>query len=327
MSARGRRLLLCCYPRAWRERYGEELDELLEATSGHGRVDARAAADVVRAGLVERLREWGIGEGVPAYERARGGVLLVLVAWAAFLVAGARVQKFAEHWRAFTPLPVRGLPDGAFHVLVVAAAFGAACALLGVALALPAVLADLRAGGWRAVRRPLLRAIAVSAPTLAMFVAIAIWAHQLDGAERNGASVAYAAAIVVFALLAIASLAAWATAAVSIARRARLGVELLRVEALLAGAVSATMLAMTVATSLWWGSLARVAPWFLHGEPAGTRSSPFEPQLFGADALMLLATCLAAFGAARALLAARQLPDAPSAPGASRVQGEPPPAA
>jgi hypothetical protein len=75
------RPLLRFYPRWWRERYGEELEALLSQSSSAKRISWRARADVARAGLDERLRDWGVGGGVPAYERARSGPLLVLVAW------------------------------------------------------------------------------------------------------------------------------------------------------------------------------------------------------------------------------------------------------
>ncbi len=312
MSERRRhRRLLRVYPRAWRERYGEELEELLLASGDGGRIGWRARADVVRGGLAERLRAWGVGAGVPPSERARAGVLIVLVAWVAFVLAGARVQKLSEHWQNVLPLARRGLPDGAFHTLLVAATLGGVLVLAGVAVVLPRVVSYLRGGGWPASRRPLLRAAIATTPALAAFVAIAIWARRLGVAERNGADAGYSIAFAGFAVLAVVALACWTAAAVSIARRLALGVGLLRIEALLAGAVSASMLAMTVATALWWGTVARVAPWFLQGEATDPHSAPFSPQMLGANTVMLLATCLSAFGAWLALSAVRRLPGEP----------------
>jgi hypothetical protein len=46
------RLLLRLYPRPWRERYGDELDELLE----HEPMTATLMADLVRGAVVERFR-------------------------------------------------------------------------------------------------------------------------------------------------------------------------------------------------------------------------------------------------------------------------------
>jgi hypothetical protein len=48
--------LLGWYPRAWRERHGDELAELLRDAIADGRDDPRMTVDVARAGLGERLR-------------------------------------------------------------------------------------------------------------------------------------------------------------------------------------------------------------------------------------------------------------------------------
>jgi hypothetical protein len=48
--------LLGWYPRAWRERHGDELGELLHDAIADGRDDARMTVDVARAGLGERIR-------------------------------------------------------------------------------------------------------------------------------------------------------------------------------------------------------------------------------------------------------------------------------
>ncbi|HEV2973754.1 MAG TPA: hypothetical protein VGX69_02015 [Solirubrobacteraceae bacterium] len=301
------RPLLRFYPRWWRERYGEELEALLLQSGGGNRISWSARADVARAGLDERLRDWGVGGGVPAYERARGGALLVLVAWIAFAIAGARVQKLSEHWQALTPLVHRALAVGAFDALAIAAATGGVFVVAGIALVLPRALAYVREGGWPAVRRPLARAALASAATLIAFAALSAWAHHLSTPARNGADTAYTVAFTLFALLAATTLACWTALAVTIARALRLSVALLRVEALLACAVSATMLAMTLATALWWGALAHSAPWVLQGGPVGADRSPFSAWLFVSNSLMALATCLAAYGASRSTLAVRRL--------------------
>jgi hypothetical protein len=48
--------LLGWYPRAWRERHGDEFGELLHDAIADGRDDRRMTVDVARAGLGERLR-------------------------------------------------------------------------------------------------------------------------------------------------------------------------------------------------------------------------------------------------------------------------------
>jgi hypothetical protein len=48
--------LLAWYPRAWRERHGDKLAELLEDAVADGRDDMRLTLDVAREGLLERAR-------------------------------------------------------------------------------------------------------------------------------------------------------------------------------------------------------------------------------------------------------------------------------
>jgi hypothetical protein len=305
VSERQARLLLWLYPRAWRTRYGEELLALLTELSDGQPSFSRMRRDVVRAGLGERLRAAGLGSGVPPAAKARSGALLVLCAWMLFAVAGARVQKFSEHWQGATPQSARGVPAVAFHVLEGAAALGGALVLSGIALALPRALAYIRSGGWPVVRRGVLGASALTAVAIGATAALAVWAQQIDTAQRNGASSAYGGAFVLCALLLVGALAAWTTVAVSLARGLELSSRVLRIEALLAGAICASMLAMTVATATWWGTLARAAPWVLHGAADGSHASSFELSLFAPSALMALATSLAVVGAITSLRGAR----------------------
>ncbi len=54
MTPRLARVLLCVYPRWWRQRYGDEFEQLLIAES----TGIRNAADVLRSALYERARVW-----------------------------------------------------------------------------------------------------------------------------------------------------------------------------------------------------------------------------------------------------------------------------
>ncbi|HWF32499.1 MAG TPA: hypothetical protein VG188_08085 [Solirubrobacteraceae bacterium] len=305
MSERQARRLLRAYPRAWRARYGAELVALLTELSADRPVCSRMRLDVVRAGLAERLHATGLGSGAPPAARARSGALLVLCAWMVFAVAGARVQKFSEHWQGATPQASRGVPSVAFDVLEVAAALGGALVLAGIALALPRTLAYIRSGGWPVVRHGVVRASALTAIAIGATAALAVWAHQLGTPQRNGASSAYSTAFVLCALLLAVALAAWTSVAVSLARGLELSGCVQRIEALLAGAICASMLAMTLATATWWAALARVAPWVLHGAPDGSHASSFALSLFLPSVLMAIATCLAAFGALASLRGSR----------------------
>jgi hypothetical protein len=86
------RRLLHCYPRAWRERFGEEFLALLESDITERPHSLSRFADVVRCGLTERLVTAGLsGERISAERRLRVSVGVVGLALAAFLTAGVAI--------------------------------------------------------------------------------------------------------------------------------------------------------------------------------------------------------------------------------------------
>lgn len=287
-------LLLRLYPPAWRARYGAELESLILETSGH-RPSWRIGADVAAGGLRERLRAAGLTGDAPRPERVRGGSLLVLCAWAVFVVAGVGVQKFSEHWQAGTPRAAQALPAHAFDALGVAAAVGSALVLIGIAVALPALLRFLRDGGWPLIRRRIVVAVALTLVAVGALAGLVSYAHGLGEAQRNGSDSAYTGVGAVVGLLLLACLAAWTVAAVACARRLHLSHRSLQRERTLATLVTVLMAAMTAATAVWWGALAHSARLGFFG------GSVYPPQLMGAGALMVAATAAGAFGSRQAL--------------------------
>jgi hypothetical protein len=191
------------------------------------------------------------------------------------------------------------VPSAAFDSLVLAAAIGSAAVLLGIAICLPALVSFLRAGGWARVRRRIVRAGAVSAVTVALTAGGVIWAHHLNAVQRNGGDGLYSGAAFVWILFFVSSLGLWATAAVSVARQLELGVSTLRVEGLIAGAVTIAMVVMTVADSVWWMSLASTAG-------ASRVVVPVSWPMMEITGLMLVATLFAAAGSVRTLRASRR---------------------
>lgn len=277
-------LLLRCYPRAWRARYGDELQGLISEFSDGGRVPWRVRADVALSGARERLRAAALGgDGAPG-ARVLGGALLVLCAWALFVVAGVWLQRISEHWQAATPAADRSLAEAAFAAVMIVAVCGAALVMAGIAVALPRVAAFLRAGGWAQVRGRVVAASLLAVLAVVATAGLVVWAHGLSGPERAGHDTGYAVGFLACALLLVACLAAWTATAVSIARRIALPGPVLRVQAWLACAVTVTMAVMTAATGAWWAASA----------------SAFAPGLAVVMALMLVATLAGTAGARRA---------------------------
>ncbi|HEX4526495.1 MAG TPA: hypothetical protein VH108_07110 [Gaiellaceae bacterium] len=280
--------LLRAYPRAWRERYGDELAHLIEADSGGGRIALRVKLDVIGAGLIQRLRSSGLaGDEVPPEGRIRAGVLLVLSSWAAFVVAGLAFAKTAEHWQALTPRPDRGTPAAAYDAVVLAAGLGTLLVLLGLVLVAGPLHAFLRDGGWQMIHRPLLRALASTGLTFVVLVAVVVWAHRLTDAERNGGNRLYGVAFVALAVCGVGSIALWTHAAVATARQLALTRASLYRETFLAAATTLAMAVMTVAAAIWWA--------FVYG------ASPVR--MVAMTLVMLGATALAATGTVRSVRA------------------------
>lgn len=304
-------LLLRCYPSAWRARYGEELEALIVESSGGGPVGWRVQLDVGLAGGRERLRGVWPDNGAAPNEQVRGGALLVLCAWALFVVAGAGVQKASEHWQDVTPAASRALPATAFDLMVLMAAGASVLVAVGIVATLPTLAAFVRGGGWPAIRRRVLVTALLTGAAITATVALVVWAHGLTARQRAGHDTAYEVAFVAWALLVIIGLAAWTAAAVTTARRLRLSAVTLALQARLSCAVTVAMGVMTAATLVWWAALAHAAPWSLAGRPPGEVASPVVLQLV-VCAVMACATLLGAAGAQRAIRALPALADHPT---------------
>jgi hypothetical protein len=261
MSARMGARLLRAYPRAWRERYGDELMSLIEAESAGGRIPLRVAFDVIGAGLGQRLRSAGlVGDEVTPPRRMRAGVLLVLASWSAFVVAGLAFAKISEHWQQLAPHPDRGVPAAAYDGVLLAAELGTLAVVLGILLTVRPLVSFLRAGGWETIRRPVLRAAAVTGVTLVVLLGLVLWAHRLTGAQRNGGDALYSAAFLLAGACGVSSIALWTRAAVVTAGELALGRASLRWETVLAAVTTVTMLVMTVSAATWWASLYSALP-------------------------------------------------------------------
>jgi hypothetical protein len=298
--------LLRWYPRGWRDRYGDEFDALMEDTLGDRPPTPRLRLAIALAGVCERGRETGVvGDSIPPADRARAGSLLVLCAWAAFVVAGSSFAKLSEGFGLAQPTRTASLSSGAYGAVMVVAIVTCLVVMAGVVIAAPAFLRFLRAGGWSHIREHVVRALTATVVSISALTALVGLAHTLTPAQRSGQLVShpavwyYQVAFIATMILVAVALGLWTVAAVVTVRRLDLPGMVLSAEALLAAAATVAMVAMTVATAVWWGSIASSAPWFLQGTPVGSAGSPFNGQLVGTMVLMLVACILAGYGMSR----------------------------
>ncbi len=299
-SRDGTRSLLRWYPRAWRERYGDELVALVEDSSGGRAPTPKIKVSIVWAGLREHAHDAGfVGTRRSAPEQLRTGALVVLCAWAGFVLAGASFSKLSEHFAQSVPATSRALPQVAFSVVVVLGAVGATLVLIGGLVALPAFVRFVRSGGWLSLSRHVIRATGLSVIAVCAVIPLSFWAHHLNEIQRNGGDRIYSGAFVTWGLLVAATLTQWTMVGVAAARRIDFARKVLRFEAVLAVLLAGVMAAVTIATALWWAAMATDAPWFIQGTPTGTRPSPVNLQLLLTMALMLSGVLIAGFGVIR----------------------------
>jgi hypothetical protein len=304
-AARTARRLGACYPRAWCERYGEELEELIVLAAGGGSVDWNTRLDVLRGAARERARcALGLGPGGGPHERSREGVAAVLCAWAVFAVAGSVVAKTSEHWNEVMLGRVPVIATLGFDALRIAAVVTAAFVVVGMLVALPAALELLRREGLAAHRRPLARAAGFAAAALGATAGLVAWADHVSPSARAGHDVLYVTGFLVWAALGAAALLACTLAALDIQRRLRpLGPRTRRTQSALAAGATLGMAVMTAGTLAWWSAVSLRAPGALVGSPVQVQGSPWVPQLIAAALLMTGATVIATAGARRALTA------------------------
>ncbi|MGO9150118.1 MAG: hypothetical protein ACLP1E_09195 [Acidimicrobiales bacterium] len=298
--------LLRWYPSRWRARYGEELAAMVEDSLDGRSPTHRLRFSIAWAGLRERGHETGmLGDTTPAADRVRTGSLLVLCAWAAFVVAGASFAKIAENFDLAVPVRSQALSTDSYYSLCAGALIAGTLVLAGAAIAVPAFARFLRAGGWRSIRGHVLRAATATVVAVVAVLGLVALARTLTPEQRNGDllyhSVVwyYLVPFVLTMLVIVATLALWTVAAVVVARRLELSRRVLSVEAALAVAVAVTMPLMTAATALWWGAVASGAPWFIQGARPGSSASAFSANLAATMALMLVACAVAGFGLSR----------------------------
>ncbi|HEY3843794.1 MAG TPA: hypothetical protein VGL48_11140 [Acidimicrobiales bacterium] len=301
--------MLRWYPAGWRARYGDEMVALLEDTHGMGHVPRRDRAAIAWAGSVERARAAGLlGDSVSPGERRRAGSLLVLAAWALFLVGGAIFAKFTDNWHPATPPGHQGLPGDALTTVGVAAVVGFVIVLAATLIVFPAFIRLGRDEGWSSVSRRLVPAAVMGVIAAVLIVVTLVWAQHLSSYNRNGGLGVYEAVFIICGVGIFAAIGAGTGAAVSTARRLTLPERTLRLLGALAVALTAVMVAIAAGTITWWGAMAAYAPRFL-GAGIGNgiigTSDTAPPTLVVAGVLMVIGLSVAALGTWRVIRSSR----------------------
>jgi hypothetical protein len=215
------------------------------------------------------------------------------------MLAGATFSKTSEHFAQAMPAGSSSPARVGFDIVAGCGALGMILVLIGAFVALPSFVAFLRSGGWTVARRRVLHALALTMLALVAIVPLTLWSQHLNTVQRNGGDGAYSGAFVAWAILIALTLVSWDRVALQCVAKMALSSRALRIEALLATAVSFLMVSITVGAAFWWADVGSNAPWFLQGASYGTSSSPLTPNLIIALALMVVATCAGALGVSR----------------------------
>ena len=239
--------LLRWYPRAWRERYGEELLALIQDTLDEGRPTWRLRLGVVRGGLRERAHQARQAVGA-AIKRPSG-----LDLWAKMLAAGTIVAILPQNLSE-SPPPARGWQAvAAFDALLAAVALtGAVVVATGLA-ALPALVRFLRAGGWPKIRRRVVWAAGATVVAGGALAGLVLAAGSRSPAQVN-VSYAYLAGFLTTGLAITAAIGLWAIAAAAMARHLTLDPRLRAVQLVLVAVTPAAVTVVLATLNLWWSA-------------------------------------------------------------------------
>jgi len=247
--------LLRWYPRAWQERYGEELLALIQDTLDEGRPTWRLRLGVISGGLRERAHE--AGQAVRAAINPRSGPNL----WAKMLVAGTTVALLPQNLSEW-PSPARGWQAvAAFDAMLAAVALTGAVVVAGGLAALPALVRFLQAGGWPKIRRRVAWAAGATVAAGGGLAALVLVVDSRSPAQLD-ASWVYLVGWLATGLAIAVAIGLWATAAAATAGHLAL-VPRVRAVQLVLGAVAAPLVTLVLVTlNLWW-SATQSAVWLV----------------------------------------------------------------
>jgi hypothetical protein len=245
--------LLRWYPRAWRERYGEELLALIQDTVDEGRPTWRLRVGVIGGGLRERGHQAGRAAKAAVAKRATmvGGWLTILLAGLLFTNLPLQFKMSAPPGRAWQA-------TAALDVVVAFGAFICVVLLVGGLAARPAVVRFLRAGGWPKIRRQVVWAAGATGLTAGALVAVFLGLRSQLDAPLN-VSLPYFLGLMATALALVITIGLWAAVVAAATRHLKLAPRVRAVELVAGPVISTAVQVMVAASSIWdWAVQASV---------------------------------------------------------------------
>jgi len=236
--------LLRWYPRAWRERYGEELLALIQDNLDEGRPTWRLRLSVAWGGLRER--------GHQARNPSKAQQTLVS-RWLSIFMVGSIVALLPQVFETSLPPERAGQATAALVVLAAVAVFIGAVVLAGGLAALPTAVRFLRAGGWPKIQRRVAWAAGATVPAAGGLAYLAVTASSQPLA-RQYSSLADLLALVATWLALIVAIGLWASAIVAMARHLKLTARVRAAELVLGSVIPAAVSVLFSAMVIWWSA-------------------------------------------------------------------------
>ena len=287
------RRLIVFYPAAWRRRYGDEFEAMLERTplTLRNLFDVGVSAVDAHVNPTAPMRKWPF-----MFERLRASELAVFVGWILFVVSGLGFAKMTENWDLLPPPGGDSLTIGLAYDAVIV---GAMVALLGVLVAgVPIAWAIIRSAlserRWR-----LIALFAIPPLSLAAWIGLTllllnqiVLGQKPDEATKVAA---FAAWVGVFAVAAVASTVAVTVAAINSSIPSELYIRAVTPALVVAG----TMAAVAIAVVVWGLAVLTTEPALFWGHD-GFLSTSTALSWLGVVAGMAIGTAVALRGASTA---------------------------
>jgi hypothetical protein len=251
--------LLRWYPRAWRERYGEEFLAMVGDTLDGRRPTLAIRMDVAWNGLRERARgrTRALGRTAVAFGRRIGR-------WWAFYLTGWVLASLPAEFGVSLPAATAGRATAVLDAEAGIAALLAAVVLARCVIALPAFGRFIRAGGWPQIRRPVAYAVGVTAAAVGALAGLILVPSPMTFSEWNQ-SLTYLPGVLVVALLIAAAIWLWARAAATAAGHLDLPPKARTSERVLTAAASNAVSLMMSFLILWLAAVQSSLPMLIFG--------------------------------------------------------------
>jgi hypothetical protein len=242
--------LLRWYPRAWRERYGEEFLAMVEDTLDGRHPSLRLRVDVAWGGLRERARGRARTSGRTAVAFLRVAYSPRIDRWWALFTAGWLLASLPVEFGVSLPAATAGRAMAVLDTEAGIAALLAAIVLARCVIALSAFGRFLRLGGWRRIRRRVAWATGVTAAAVGVVAGLVLVPGPMTFAQWNQ-SPTFFPVLMAAGLLVTAAILLWSRAATTAAGQLDLTPRARTGERVLAVAASAGVLLMMNVSILW----------------------------------------------------------------------------